>query len=300
MRYSKKNPALAQTIVQEAYAGGVMQSNADNVLLTYNSVNTNPINGSKNTNSNYFYYAEPFIAQLESTNDPRLKFLAGKWADAGGDHSQIPDTTTASQVGFPIGQDNVSILTYPGRVIPTTAGGGFNYSQINFFVVGHALAPVHLVTHAQTKLLLAEAAFRGWLPAGAKTAKEYYEEGVKASMDEYSLYPNGFGTGFVSIPLALQNAFLTHPDVAYNATDALKLINTQYWIASFRNGSEAWFNLRRSGYPVLTPNPTNKLGGDGFVHRFTYPLTEAVNKVNYEAARTAIGGDNWLTRVFWD
>lgn len=301
MRYSKSNPTLAQTIVQEAFAGGVMQTNADNVIVTYNTVNTNGTNNLRNTNSNYHYFAEPFITQLKSTNDPRLKFLAGKYADAGGDHSQIPDTTTASQVGFPVGQDNVSIATFPGRVIPTNAGGGFNYSQINFFVFGNALAPRFFITNAQTKLLLAEAAFRGWI-TGGQTAQQYYEEGVRAALTEYSLYPNGFGTGFVSIPTADQNAFLANPAVAYSAANALQLINTQYWIASFSNGSEAWFNKRRSGFPVTTPNPARGgLGGDGFVHRFIYPIAEqGVNRTNYEAAKASMGGDTWLVRVFWD
>lgn len=302
MRYSKTDANLAKTIVQEAVAGGVMQSNADNVIITYNTVNTNPTNGLRNTNSNYYYFAEPFINQLKNTSDPRLKFLAGKYANAGGDHSQIPDTTTAKQVGFPVGQDNVSILTYPGRVIPTTAGGGFNYSQINFFVFGHALAPRFIVTYAQTKLLLAEAAFRGWIPGGMTTAQQHYEEGVKAALAEYSLYPNGFGTGTVSISTAEQNAFITNPGVAWDPAKALELINTQYWIASFSNGSEAWFNKRRSGFPVTVPNPAKGgIAGDGFVHRFYYPIAEqGVNRTNYEAAKASMGGDDWTVRVFWD
>lgn len=304
MRYSKLDQNKAKTIVAEAYNGGVMQANSDNAKILYNAVNNNPLFPPlKTANSNYYYFAEPFITQLKSNADPRLKYLAGKYADAGGDHSQVPDTTTANQVGFPVGQDNVSITTYPGRAIPTTAGSGFNYSQINFMVLGHALAPLNFVTNAQTKLLLAEAASRGWLTglAGAKTAQEYYEDGVRASMDEYSSYPNGFSSGTISIPLALQNQYLTQPGVAWNATDALKLINTQYWIASFANNIESWANFRRSGFPVLTPNPTNPLGGDGFVKRFVYPLAEqGVNQAHYEAAKTSMGADNLTTRVFWD
>lgn len=302
MRYSKTDANLARTIVQEAVAGGVMQTNADNVILKYTATATNPTNAFKNTNSNYYYFAEPFIAYLKSTNDPRLKFLAGKYANAGGDHSQVPDTTTANQVGFPVGQDNTSILTYPGRVIPTTAGGGFNYSQINFFVFGHALAPRFFVTNAQTKLLLAEAAFRTWIPGGDAVAQQYYEEGVKAALDDYSLYPNGFGTGNVSIPTALRDAFVTSAPIAYNTADALRLINTQYWVASFSNGMEAWANRRRSGFPVIPPNPAKGgIGGDGYVHRFYYPIAEqGVNRTNYEAAKTSMGGDNWTVRVFWD
>jgi hypothetical protein len=304
MRYSKLDANKARTIVQEAYNGGVMLSNADNAKIAYNSVNNNPLFSNLRTaNSNYYYFAEPFINQLKTTTDPRLKYLAGKYADAGGNHSQVPDTTTANQVGFPVGQDNVSIMTYPGRVIPTTAGSGFNYSQINFYVLGNALAPLFFVTNAQTKLLLAEAAQRGWLTglAGAKTAQEYYEEGVKASMDEYSIYPNGFGAGTIAIPLALQNEFLAQPSVAYSAAEGLRLINTQYWVASFSNGVESWANFRRSGFPVLTPNPTNPLGGGGFVRRFTYPAAEqGVNRANYDAAKASLGGDDLITRIFWD
>ena len=43
----------------------------------------------------------------------------------------------------------------------------------------------------------------------------------------------------------------------YNPTDALKLINTQYWIVNIRNGTEAFANFRRSGFPALTPNPVH-------------------------------------------
>ena len=35
MRYSKLNPTKAQSIVAEAFAGGVMTSNADNAHVKY-------------------------------------------------------------------------------------------------------------------------------------------------------------------------------------------------------------------------------------------------------------------------
>ena len=99
---------------------------------------------------------------------------------------------------------------------------------------------------------------------------------------------------------------LHKPVVAYNATDALELINTQYWVTNIRNGAEAWANFRRSGYPALNRNTFDDQlledGGDGYVHRFSYPDAElSRNKVNYQAAVTAMGGiDNITARVFWD
>jgi hypothetical protein len=96
-------------------------------------------------------------------------------------------------------------------------------------------------------------------------------------------------------------AYVADPAVAYNATDALIQINTQYWIVNIRNGTEAFANFRRSGLPALSPNLfNNKLNG-GFARRLSYPDVEAsTNTTNYQAASTAIGGDKLTSRVFWD
>jgi hypothetical protein len=156
-----------------------------------------------------------------------------------------------------------------------------------------------LVTNAQTKLLLAEAAFRGWLPAGALTAQQYYEAGVKASMDGLNLFPN---VASPAIPTALQDSYLAQPGTAWDPTTALNLINTQYWIECFTNGYEGWSNFRRSGFPTLSPNAWNGNLNGGFIRRFSYPLRERdLNFSNYSQAVSSLGGpDNLTTRIFWD
>jgi hypothetical protein len=113
----------------------------------------------------------------------------------------------------------------------------------------------------------------------------------------YSLYPVTS-----AIPAADVTGYINHPAVLYNATDALRLINTQYWIVNIRNGTEAFANFRRSGFPALTPNPiVGVLGSPGFPRRLSYPDAEAsANTANYNAAATAIGGDKLTSRVFWD
>ena len=63
---------------------------------------------------------------------------------------------------------------------------------------------------------------------------------------------------------------------------------------SIRNGTEAFANFRRTGFPALTPNPVSgELGtAEDFVRRLSYPDVEAsANTENYNAAKTAIGGD---------
>jgi hypothetical protein len=119
-------------------------------------------------------------------------------------------------------------------------------------------------------------------------------------MEIYALYPNA-----TPITSPEVDAYLAAPEIAYNATDALELINTQYWLVNFRNGTEAFANFRRSAFPTLSPNDFNNNllanGGDGFAHRMSYPDREAsANADNYATAVSAIGGDNLVSRVFWD
>ncbi len=83
---------------------------------------------------------------------------------------------------------------------------------------------------------------------------------------------------------------------------ALEQINTQYWVASFLNGPEAWANFRRSGFPALTPNPfPGKAITGTFIRRLTYPNSEiSVNSTNVKEAIGRQGADNLDTKVWWD
>jgi len=299
MRYTK-NPATlakAKSIVEEAFAGGVMTSNADNAYVKYDG--TNYLEGDNNSLrsfAQYNYAAEPFVNQLKSTNDPRGKYILGTFADPG-NPAAVPavyDTVLNNQFGVPIGKTDAQLsIANGGR---GGRGAGLNYSQMNIWSVASAAAPDFWVTYAQTSLLLAEAAYRGW-NVGGVSAKTYYENAIAADMAIYPLYPVT-----ATIPAATVTAYINDPAVLYNATDALKLINTQYWIVNIRNGTEAFANFRRSGFPALTPNPVvGVLGSPGFVRRLSYPDAEAsANTANYNAASTAIGGDKLSSKVFWD
>lgn len=297
MRYSKLNPAKAQSLAAEAFAGGVMTSNADNVYVKYDgTIATNVPNVNLvNNNPRFYYAAEPFVNQLKSTNDPRSGFIVAKFADPGNPLSDPnPDLNAANQFGVPVGviSDALSIAPYRG-----VRGGGLNYSQLNVKCVASLTAPTFWVTYAQTALLLAEAANRGWITGGDIAAKTYYESAITADMDTYVLFPNGS-----AISAAAKTAYLADPAVLYNSTNALKLINTQYWVVNITNGTEAWSNFRRTGFPALSPNLFNNNLGGGFIRRLSYPDYESSNnKTNYFAAVQAIGGtDNLTTRVFWD
>lgn len=294
MRYSKVSTSKAQSIVAEAFAGGVMASNADNAMVKYDGVlYTQAENANLRNFSQFNYAGEAFVNQLKSTNDPRGKNILANFADPGAvGNEPNPDTNLANMFGAPIGVTNTNLanvsLGYRG-----TRGTGLNYSQINVWRVASPAAPDFWVTYAQTSLLLAEAAQRGWVSGSAQT---YYENGITADMATYTLYPATTAITGTEI-----STYLADPGVAFNATDALRLINTQYWIVSLRNGTEAFANFRRSGFPALSPNLFNNNLNGGFVRRLSYPDIEASsNSANYQAAAAAIGGDNLVSRVFWD
>ena len=302
MRYSKLDANKAKTIVGEAFAGGVMTSNADNALVKYDgTLYTQGDNLALRNFSQFNYAAEPFVNQLKSTLDPRAQFMIAQFADPGNVAADPnPDVTLANQYGVPIGVTDGQILA-PGSPYRGGRGGGLNYSQFNVNKLASPAAPDFWVTYAQTSLLLAEAAKQGWIPGGDAQAKIYYENGITADMQAYSLYP-----GTTAISNTAITTYINSPAVLYNATDALKLINTQYWIVSIRNGTEAFANFRRSGFPALTPNPVSgDLGAVGFARRLSYPDVEAsANTENYKNAVIAMGGtgskDKLTLRVFWD
>jgi hypothetical protein len=118
-------------------------------------------------------------------------------------------------------------------------------------------------------------------------------------MDQMATYDAG-----CVVPTAARDAYIS--DNPLGAGTELEQINTQYWIASFLNGPEAFANFRRSGYPALTPNPYGQpnnpdVPNGTFIRRIGYPTSElSVNTANVEAAIAAQGDDKLSTRVWWD
>jgi hypothetical protein len=293
MRYSKVDPEKAEDIVAEAFAGGVMTSNADNAYVVYGDGAVQAENNGLRNFSYFNYAAEPFVDQLKSTNDPRAQFILANFEDPGAVvNDPDPDTELANQFGVPVGITSIE-LGNPAGPYRGPRGTGLNYSQMNIWSVASPAAPDFYVTYAQTSLLLAEAALNGWVSGDPQT---YYENGIRADMEVYALYPET-----TPITEGEITDYLAEPGVLYNETDARELINTQYWVVNLRNGTEAFANFKRTGYPDLSPNLFNDKLNGGFARRMSYPDREAsANAESYARGVAAIGGDNLLSRVFWD
>ena len=292
MRLSKVDATQAQSLVSKALAGGVITTNADNVLILHDANYLNSIGQLLNaTEANNFYLAAPFVDYLKKTNDPRLRSIAVRYVGATSGTQQTPAKAVidpAVQIGMPFGYDNSSIS---GPVKTLGLASFYDFSQADRTRMNKTTARAYLVTASQTNLLLAEAVTRGWVTGNAK---DYYEAGVKAHMAQVS----EMDANSVVSSAAVDAYLAANP---FNSTTALEQINTQYWISCFLNGPEAFANFRRTGFPKLSANPFpgKAIKGD-FINRLTYPNSEiSVNSVNVKAAIANQGADDLDTKVWW-
>jgi hypothetical protein len=128
------------------------------------------------------------------------------------------------------------------------------------------LLKARMLSAAEVNFVLAEAALKGWSVGG--TAAEYYEAGVKASLEAWNL-GNEYDT------------YIANSGVTYVGT--LEQIIEQKWIASWTAAAESWFDYRRTGLPLLVPGKIVKR--PALPIRFYYGVDEMnFNPDNTEAA----------------
>jgi hypothetical protein len=298
MRLSKIDPAKAQTVVQAAFSGGVITDNADNAYMRHDANYLNPTGNMLNsTEAANWYLVKSFVDTLKNNNDPRLSAIAIRYKGATSGPGQTVDkgtTAPVDQIGMPMGFDNGTIVA---RATADGLASFYDYSQVDRRRMAKTAAPMFFVTAAQTQLLLAEAKFRGWISSG--TADQYFSAGIKAHMDQLVTYDPASAVSATARDEYIAN----HPVVAGRE---MEQFNTQYWIASFLNGPEAFANFRRTGYPALTPNPYGQpnnpdVPNGTFIRRIGYPTSElSVNTANVNAAIAIMGPDKLSTRLWWD
>ena len=293
MRLTKVEPATAKTYVTKAVAGGLFESNADNSVIRhtaiYNNYIANHLAAREKTN---FYLAAPFVDYLKSNNDPRLASIAVRYVGAKGGPEQVAaraSTDPKVQVGMPMGYNDVTITSVLQQ---NGVASLWDFSQVNLGTVLKLDAPEFHVTYAQTQLLLAEAAVRGWITGAAA---DYFAKGVRAHLEQMAQYDASAAIK----EDAIQTYLKANP---LDPSKALEQINTQYWVAAFLDGNEAFANFRRSDFPVLkkNPYPGSEIKGD-FIRRMPYPDSEIViNLGNLNEANGRQGPNDLDTRVWWD
>ncbi len=297
MRLTEVDAATAKTWVEKAISGGVILEDADRAVIAY-------VDGSQIASRNFIAnglistdyitpggdnveggkLAKTLIDYLKNTKDPRLNVISIVWTTTDG-KTFTADTTTAVQSGMP----NAAYNNLPAN---------FNsFSEPNPNTLLKYSAPLIVLGNAETNLLLAEAAVRGW--ASGTTAATAYTNAVKAGMRQWAL----FGTGGVISDTKINAYVAANPyRIAGTVAQQMEQIQTQKWVSLFlQDEYEIFSNWRRTGYPVLTPtNYPGNLTGGKIPTRFVIPDSEETyNKTNFIEARTRQGGTNTLSSVVW-
>lgn len=311
MRLVDVDPELSIEYVNKAIAGGVFESADDEAVLP--SDNTN---GFSNSNANALNtvadvyqvrWSGVLIDYLQATDDPRLPVVAEvppAGLEANQDGNVVGDNNPDIQFGMPNGYDLNGRATdisnepdYPGGT-----GSGDDVAPIGNYSRPTAIyrdrdAPIFVLTYAEVQFLLAEAAIRGGYNT-ARTASEYYENGIVGAMTAM----NKYGGLQISSADAVNHATANPLDTS-SEENALEMINVQIWATTgmLANYTEAWNNWKRSGYPVLTPvNYSGNFSNGMIPVRQVYPSSESTtNPDNLETAISNMGGNTWNTRVWW-
>jgi hypothetical protein len=152
----------------------------------------------------------------------------------------------------------------------------------------------YLLCASEVCFLKAEAALFNLAPGDAE---QLYQDGIRLNMELWKIDQN-----------QIQNFISTEPEATLSGDQENKFrqIETQAWIAFIPNFTEAWVNIRRTGYPDIPQRVNTDIYSLGVTNgvlpsRFKYASSEYLNNLaNVTAAVNNQGPDLIDTRVWWD
>jgi len=296
--------ATAKAAVEAAADDAILKA-VDACKMTYlsGSPNTNPIHADLVLSGRKdFVPANTIVDMLNKLKDPRLfKYFQDpvtfqfKYKNEDGTFKDTvitenprylfyEDSTVYKDVPFTIYAKDT--LNLPSMFVGGTYGLNSSYADHSHIAssITAATYPCTLFDNVEMEFYLAEAAARGY---NVGDAEEHYKKGIKASIMAWGGSEEDADAYIATVP--------------YDAANWKKSIGTQSWIASYVRGFIGYTTWRRLDAPTLNISPDAQTDGGAIPTRFTYPINEqTLNKANYEAASNAIGGDDLLTKLFWD
>ncbi len=264
LRLSKVDAAAGKAQFAEALAGGVIESNDDNVSTvypggTFKSPWFNLYDGRKD-----YSISGTLAGILNDNSDPRINAFA-----APNSKGQI--------LAMPYG------LT---RDVATSAA----YADFSFVLhpsLRQATSASYILTASQAFLARAEAAQLGWT---SENAKNMYSKGIEMSWKQWGVFDQAKFTSFMasgSVDLA---------------TNPLTKIQLQRYVAFFPDGNMGWSEWRRTGVPALKASVNATNSSKQIPRRIGYgPNESTINGTNYKAAVGKMtAGDTQDSKVWWD
>ena len=340
MRQIKVDATTAQNIAKEVLAmpaADLMASNEDGWVFRANAAFTN---STGNWNPTTLRAPKPIVDFMWKTKDPRIDafFTPNLYSQANIDlliaANKLPAGTKAPErryIGSYTDPDLVKttaiIQRYytPRQVLAN--GQNLNvdtlsYIQPRLFAAnstdasgtqGTGFSYLPVITFSDFAFMRAEAAFRGYT---AESAKTWYEMAVTSSIQWYDAIAKGAQlTNYTAVTQAEIDAYMTQPEVAYDASKGLNQIVSQAYLHFMKQASEGWANWKRTGIPndnSVVPMPTLTNNGATLVIPRRAPIALVTsndpNFANKQAAYDAMkalpgfGKDlqDATGRVWWD
>lgn len=152
----------------------------------------------------------------------------------------------------------------------------------------------YLMCASEIWFLRAEAAL---FKLGPGDPGQLYKEGIRTNMQLWKIDPD-----------TIQKFLDNEPEATLYSTqeNMFRQIGTQMWIAYIPNFTEAWTNIRRTGYPEIPQRTDEVVYALGVTNgilpkRFRYASSEYLNNLsNVTEANQQQGPDKIDTPVWWD
>lgn len=329
LRLLKQKPEEAKAIAREVLSSGNIFSSIDDSFILYFDNYWTTL-GDWHSVIDMDRASSAFMAYLLKYNDPRKRLFF-----------QINNLTPENVAEF-----NAKETTTPAQVIPTHlgrwCGGSVSYDKwatdscrtsrylddIDMRPMnrpqtrlwkgaqdnGSAGGWIPLVTYADFCFMASEFTLEG--VANSKTAQEWYEEGVKSSLRQWSKIADYCKINdYEAVTEAEIDAFLAQDGIAWNSAMAKEKIYCQTWVEHFKNNNESWAMYKRTNYPsttstLVTWEPINVYGELQQVPRrkkFTMPAEGSANYANQvkrleDMQKESNFGrlDSEFGRIWWD
>lgn len=273
-------------------AGEILQPNTGFLGLSYSSTNPHPLSGTNDLFTSRTIVSHLVLSNLKDLNDWRLFYFAdpAKSLIAGG----LTDSDTAAYAGAYVGDD---YNTVTANLIAD------KYSLLNSrYLEVQAGDPRIMVSYGEQQLILSEAAISGWINGDAQG---YYESGVQAVLARYMSVDPSFAHGNPITQSYIDTYFTGDAAFKTAQNDQLQQIWLQRYLLNFlQDPISAFFEQRRTGYPVFPINPETSLNvndKNAIPVRWLYPSSELnYNKQNLiDALNSQYGGVDEINNKMW-
>lgn len=276
LRVQKVDAAAGNAIISDVIASpatDLMSSNADAWIFIGNATFTGPSDGG-NWNTEGLRAPKPMVDFMWEKADPRIDafFTPNQYSQTNINlliaDKKLPAGTVAGRryVGSFTSPDEARQTAIVQRYYSPKLISSNNQTvdtlsliQPRLFNTGKADASgnagagqsyLPVITYAEYCFMRAEIAAK---TTGAATAKDWYEAGVKSSLDWY----NEVGlksqlSDYVATTPEEITAYMAKPGIAFDATKAMDQIASQSYLNFMKQPQEGWALYKRTGFPNET------------------------------------------------